>query len=104
MGSIIYDKENVIRKVIILSKNQAIKKINIGPIFFSGNIKYELSLNYYKTGNIETFSYDINYASVTIEYFENGSIKKYYSSYDTYPSGYKVSFCENGQKELEYGR
>ena len=94
-----YDKENALIKSVNFYKNEDKHiwlKIN------SDLNETSISINYDSLGTIKKFEFEIDKTNISLSYHKNGSVKNYYTGKGSYYTGYEVSYCENGQKELEH--
>lgn len=93
-----YDTNNKLRKTIVFYKSGAFQ------IITNRNTKDEsdgLFLEFYENGTLKNYGIYINGVGFLYSYYENGKIKEYYLSKGPYCAWYGISYCENGQKELE---
>ncbi len=89
-----YNPINKIRKTILYYENGTIKEI------FNVNEKHQLDgilLEIYENGKIKHYGIYNNGVGFSYDYYEDGRIKIYSQSKDTYTIGYKATFCSEGE-------
>jgi antitoxin component YwqK of YwqJK toxin-antitoxin module len=89
-----YDSTSKIRKSITYYKTGNLKEV------FNVNSNHQLDgllLEMYENGIIENFGVYVDNTGFSYRYYENGRIKKYSQSKDSYLINYEVSFCSEGE-------
>lgn len=93
-----YDTNNKLRKTVVFYKSGAFQRIT------NRNTKDEsdgLYLEFYENGALKHYGIYINDTGFSYSYYEDGRIKKYSQSKDSYLINYEVSFCSEGELYTE---